>query len=49
VVSILTDTEGTLLPDEQVYEEDLSRGKKQLITRALPCDYLKNLEIMHGF
>lgn len=49
VVSILTDTEGNLLPEQQVYQEDLSLNREQLIIKALPCDYLKNLEVMHGF
>jgi HD-GYP domain-containing protein (c-di-GMP phosphodiesterase class II) len=49
VISVITDTEGTLLPRERIYQVDLTREQKLSIIRALPFDHLDGVTIMEGF
>jgi HD-GYP domain-containing protein (c-di-GMP phosphodiesterase class II) len=49
VISVITDTEGTLLPRERIYQVDLTREQELSIIRALPFDHLDGVTIMEGF
>lgn len=49
VISILTDTEGRLLPKDKIIQIDLSLDTDIHVLRALKLGYLKDITIMDGF
>jgi HD-GYP domain-containing protein (c-di-GMP phosphodiesterase class II) len=49
VLSILTDTSGKPLSANQVYQVDLRVDTDCQVVKALPADYLRNVDLMDGF
>jgi HD-GYP domain-containing protein (c-di-GMP phosphodiesterase class II) len=49
VLSILTDTDGRLLPKDKIFQIDLSHETDTHVVRALKLGYLKDVSLMDGF
>jgi hypothetical protein len=49
VVSVLTDVAGSALSKDRIVQVDLSTNTDVYITRALPSEHLKGVDIMDGF
>jgi HD-GYP domain-containing protein (c-di-GMP phosphodiesterase class II) len=49
IISVITDSTGKPLAKTHIVQEDLSKNKAIQIVKALPSDYLKDVNIMMGF
>jgi HD-GYP domain-containing protein (c-di-GMP phosphodiesterase class II) len=49
IVSVITDENGVLLGRDKIHPLDLKANAGILIRKGLPFDYLKDVDVMHGF
>jgi HD-GYP domain-containing protein (c-di-GMP phosphodiesterase class II) len=49
MVSVLTDENSALFEKNKIHQLDLNSGSGILIRKGLPFNFLKNIDVMHGF